>query len=718
MTDDTPQRGSLGVDLGTTNSLVAYLEQSGTPDILTNHVQETYTPSVVGLRAGQPRPGASMFVVGRQALNNANRDPRNTIRSIKRFMGLPFSDPKVTVAREHVAYEVLSAPGEEGKLVVRLGDDLLTPEEVSALILGQLRQDAEARLGPEGVGHVVITCPAYFNEPQRKATHEAGIRAGLRVKALLDEPTAAYLSESRDSQRERERVLVVDFGGGTLDISLIQRQGGRFNVMSYTGDNFLGGDDIDMAIAGYVRQHILEEGGEIPDDDARFDHVLKQNAEQAKKALCGGEGSTFITIPAFCRKPDGSFLDVDLEITQEIFGELIEPVLGRIAKVLDEYLSQENYVPEHFDEVLLVGGSSAVPHVQQLLREMFEGDGQTRVRLAQRPMAAVALGAALYAGMIKGVVCPSSSCKHENEVDAEDCTECGQRLHMAVFSTSSDSSGHLTGVSSKLPWSLGVRYQRSQSDADAYRVLLDKGATYPTQNSSQFRVPAKGGFKIEVYEGDDPQASKNRLICIVQVSENEVPKDVNEDDEVDVEFIYGRDRTLLVAVSYPTSRSNFNPRWQVSAPVETTAEDAVKELTALLPRCRQFLEEYGEFIEKGTRAKIEGDLNKAETAVMAGDAAEAERLQKAIHASMFTGAGVASTLFLAEKTIAEDDPRLGPTIKEGAARLRVLAKGQDSETEGARRSLEALIAEVFSQQRGPRGDPSSRGVDITEILRG
>jgi len=260
MTEQTPEQAPppLGIDLGTTNSLVAYLGPNGAPDILTNHVQEAFTPSVVGLRVGKARPGASKFVVGRQALNNANRDPRNTIRSIKRFMGLPSGDPKVMVAREHVAYEVLSAPGEEGRLGVRLGDDLLAPGEVWALVLGQLKQDAESRLGALNVGHVVITCPAYFNEPQRKATHEAGIRSGLRVKALLDEPTAAYLSESRDSHRERERVLVVDFGGGTLDISLIQRKDGRFNVMSYTGDNFLGGDDIDMAIAAHVRQHILE----------------------------------------------------------------------------------------------------------------------------------------------------------------------------------------------------------------------------------------------------------------------------------------------------------------------------------------------------------------------------------------------------------------------------------------------------------------------------
>jgi molecular chaperone DnaK len=552
---------------------------------------------------------------------------------------------------------------------------------------------------------VVITCPAYFNEPQRKATHEAGVRAGLKVKALLDEPTAAYLSESRASERERERVLVVDFGGGTLDISLIQRQDNRFNVMSYTGDNFLGGDDIDRVIAIRVRQHILEEGGEVPEDDVRLDHIIKQHAEGAKKALCSGGDSAFITIPGSCRKPDGSFLDLDLEITQEEFGGLIEPVLERVARTLEQYLSKENYAPEHFDEVLLVGGSSAVPHVQELLREIFEGDGHGRVRLAQRPMEAVALGAAIYAGMIKGVVCPS--CEHENDVEAEECGECGQRLHMGVFSFGSDAGGQSKRVSSKLPWSLGVRYQRSQSDSDAYRVLLEKGATYPTQNSEQFRVPDRGGFKIEIYEGDDPQASKNRMICMIQVRQNEIPSDVAEDDPVDVEFVYGRDRTLLVAVSYPTSRSNFNPRWQVSAPVETTAEDAVKELTALLPRCRQFLQDYGEFIEKGTRAKIEGDLSKAETAVMAGDAAEAERLQNAIHAAMVTGAGVGSTLFLAEMTIAGDDPRLGQAVKDGAGRLRDLARSQDPETESARRSLEALIAEVF--QRGKTGGDMPTG---------
>lgn len=689
----------VGIDLGTTNSLIASVGASGTPEILTNRGQEPITPSVVGLRPGKNRDDSRpQFLVGRQALNNAERDPKNTIRSIKRFMGLQFSDPRVEVARSHVSYEVQESPSEKGKLVVRLGQDLLTPEEVSALILRQLRSDAEARLANASFSHVVITVPAYFGDAERKATWNAGLRAGLRVKVLVDEPTAAYLYESRDSQRTRERILVFDFGGGTLDISLIQRKESNFQVVSYTGDNFLGGDDVDRLIVAHLKYLIREEGGELPDHDLRSNYILKQHAENAKRAICSGSGSAFVTIPGFCKTKDGELFDVDVEVTQEDFEAQLEQIIERISELLESYLAREGYSPEHFDEILMVGGSSAIPQVQELLRSIFERDGKTRVRLAKKPMEAVALGAAIYSKMIRGVVCPG--CKHENGIEAEKCEKCGADLSMGAFGFDGDGEKGGGSVQARLPWSLGVRYRRTQTDSDAFRVLLEKGSIYPTSNKSSFRIPRAEGFNIEVYEGEDLQAVNNRIVCVIRVTRDTIPPDVNEDDPIDVEFTYGRNRTLMISVTYPTSRSNYNPRWKVEAPKEMPAENKVKNLTSLLPQARRFLEDYRDFIDKGGRKKFEADLAAAESAVMQGDREECERLTENIMMAMFHGTGIASTLFLAERTKASDDPNLGQTIRTGALELREKVRNGDPDTEASRKKLEMLIMEVMSKLSG------------------
>jgi len=323
MSEPQKKACSVGIDLGTTNSLIAVVGADGSPQVLPNREQMMFTPSAVAARPSAPGKEGPKYLVGLLALNNARRDPRNTVRSIKRFMGLSYVDLRVQVSREHVSYKVREDTSEPGRLLVDLGGALLTPEEVCAEILRKLRTDAEARLPSGRVDYAVITCPAYFSEPQRAATRRAGQLAGLRVKALLDEPTAAALSESRGRTDARARLLVFDFGGGTLDFSLIQRSGNTFNVVSYGGDNFLGGDDIDRAIASHIRGHILDAGGEIGEENLRLEFELLSKAEEVKKALCGGADFYAAIIPGACRTRDGEWLDVDLEIAPEYFLRLI-----------------------------------------------------------------------------------------------------------------------------------------------------------------------------------------------------------------------------------------------------------------------------------------------------------------------------------------------------------------------------------------------------------
>ncbi len=682
---------AVGIDLGTTNSLVAALTAGGEPEILGNRDLERMTPSVVSLPPRRTGANLEELLVGRHALNNARRDARNTLRSVKRLMGLAAGDEQVAVVRAHVAYEVTEDPAQPGSVVVRLGERLMTPSEVSGLLLRRLKEDAETALGCP-VTHAVVTVPAYFNEPQRRATARAAAMAGLKLKALLDEPTAAALSEtSRGATGEARRMIVFDFGGGTLDVSLVQFTGRDYHVPAYTGDNFLGGDDIDRAISTLIRDWILEQGGEVSADDLRLDFQLRENAEQAKRVLCGGAPSAAIIIPSACRNRDGEVLDVDMVVTQDDFQLLLRPITDRIVKLMDDFLKKESIEPEQVSEVLMVGGSSTVPAVRAALEEIFERDGTRRVRLSRTPMEAVARGAAIYAGMITGLRC--MDCGTESGLDAETCSGCGASLQSAAFQFDSSRGGR--AVYSQLPRSLGIRYRKGE-DADEYQVILRKGTAYPTRKPhlESFKIPSRDRFVLEIYEGDEPRASQNRVISILVV--DQIPTDVSVGDPVNVEFSYDRNRTLLLSLSYPTSRGTLRPRWCLDQPAgPRRPDDPVRVLSNEVQRLRGFLESYRELMEPGSRKKLQEDLTCAEAAITSSDPRESERLADSIRASMFGGCGIASTLYLAEHTIACDDPDVGPAIAQTAAVLRQQARARDPEREVTRKRLEELVLHVF-----------------------
>lgn len=696
---DLPNEGfSVGIDLGTTNSLAARVVGKGAVEIVPNREGEALTPSVVSLPPKVAKAEPGKYLVGKQAVNNARRDPRNTIRSIKRFMGLAFSDPKVQVAKTHVTYEVLEDPGREGALVVRMGESLMTPEEVSAQVLHRIKRDCESRLGGP-VTHAVITVPAYFLEPQRKATRQAGIVAGLNVKAILDEPTAAAISEFEPESVDRARILVFDFGGGTLDFSLVQLSGGNLNVLSYGGDNFLGGDDIDRGVAELIREWIIRNDGVIKSDDYRLEILLKENAETAKKTLSSGADFALVVIPAACRKKDNSILDVEIEITQEEFGGVLAPLENRVRDLLRKYFEIESLRPEDFTHVLMVGGSSAIPAFQKLLRAVFEADGNKRVQLSRNPMEAIARGAAIYGSMIKGIKCV---CGEENPLDAKSCKKCGDTLQSGSYSFDTRAGGGT--VSSRLPRSLGIRY-RMGDDSDCYQPILRKGSTYPVPKPVEetFQLPSVERFAVHIFEGDESKASQNSQISMLQV--DQIPSDVKVGDPLKVGFSYTRDRTLYITVSYPTSRSNYLGRWRLDQPSAPPPDDPLQSLTELLPKVRSFLTEYRDFMEEGVRLKLKEDLENAQTAITTGNREEAERLRTVMMGAMFDGCGIASTLFLAEMTVASDDRELGATIKGAANKLREQCQRGDPARENTRKGLDELIHQALSKRvRGPQAD--------------
>lgn len=704
----------VGIDLGTTNSLVAVVESNGTAAVLESRARERLTPSVVGLPPKSDGSNPADILVGREAVNNERRNPTDTIRSIKRFMGLSAEDARVKAAAENVLYKVTRDPGGNSNVVVRLGARLLLPEEVSAFVLRQLKEDASAQLG-KPVIRAVITVPAYFLDHQREATRAAGLRAGLQVLALLDEPTAAALAESAlGDSAERARVLVFDFGGGTLDISLIQRSAGSFTVLGYGGDNFLGGDDIDRRLRFRILDWISARGGVVKDDDHILRAVLNATAEQAKRTLAAGTPRVAIEIPSRVKMEDGSYFEEsvreELFLTQDDFAEVLAPIEERIRSIIGQFLERETIRPDQIDEVLMVGGSSSIDRIQLLLRGLFEQDGKRRVRLARGPMEAVAKGAAIYASMLEGLRCP---CGQENDLAAKTCVSCGRDLEHAII----DSTDEGTEFTAPIPRTMGVAYRRGE-DSDLFQPILERGLLYPTDEShyEPFQVPSVDGFQILIYVGEESVASHNDLIGVLKV--NQIPADVQRGDPVHVYFSYTRDRTLFISLEFPTSKSNARPRWRLDPPdgTEQSPDDPIQILTSLQSQARVFLSEYGQFMDPGTRRAFEEHLRRSNDAILQHNREEATRLSTAIHASMLDGCGVASTLFLAEKTIASDDAELGPAIREGAVRIRKAYADGLPDVETMRQGLQHAAIRSLGKARGERGGRTGEKLDMSTAI--
>ena len=377
----------IGIDLGTTNSVAAVM-MGGEPVVIPSAEGERLVPSVVAVNKNGER------LVGRVARNQAIINPENTIFSIKRFMGRRYDDPEVQRAKGRIPYKITKAPN--GDLRVVLGDKEYTPPEISAMILAKIKHDAEAFLN-EPVTQAVITVPAYFNDAQRNATKDAGKIAGLEVLRIINEPTASALAYGLD-KRKNETIAVYDLGGGTFDVSVLEVGDGLFQVKSTSGDTFLGGDDFDQRVMDYLADEFKKANNIDLRQDRQALQRLKEAAEKAKIELSTTMQAE-INLPYITADAAGP-KHLVTTLTRAKLEQLTDDLVERSMKPVGQALSDANFRSTDINEVVLVGGMTRMPAVQEAVRKQFSKDPHKGVN----PDEVVAIGAAIQAGVLGGEV--------------------------------------------------------------------------------------------------------------------------------------------------------------------------------------------------------------------------------------------------------------------------------------------------------------------------
>ena len=375
----------IGIDLGTTNSVVAVIE-GGEPTVVTNPEGSRVTPSVIAFTKDEER------LVGQVAKRQAVTNPENTVYSIKRFMGRKESE--VSEEKSMVPYKIIKA--DNGDACVEVSGEQFPPPKISAMVLQKLRSAAEEYLG-EKISQAVITVPAYFNDAQRQATKDAGTIAGLEVMRLVNEPTAAALAYGLDKQDE-QTIAVFDFGGGTFDISILEVGGGVVEVKATNGDTHLGGDDLDHRIMKWIVEEFNKDQGIDLSQDKMVQQRLKEASEKAKMELSTTQ-ETDINLP-FITADSAGPKHLNMKLNRAKFEQLVEDVLQKLRVPCEKALKDAGLKPQDVDEVVLVGGSTRIPRVQQIVKELFEKDPHKGVN----PDEVVAVGAAIQAGVLGGDV--------------------------------------------------------------------------------------------------------------------------------------------------------------------------------------------------------------------------------------------------------------------------------------------------------------------------
>jgi molecular chaperone DnaK len=377
----------IGIDLGTTNSVVAVME-GGDPVVITTAEGSRLCPSVVAFNKNNER------LVGQTAKRQAVINPENTIYSIKRFMGRRYDE--VEQERKMVSYKVVAGPAEDARVYIPQNNREYTPQEISAMILAKLKADAEAYLG-ETVTQAVITVPAYFNDSQRQATKDAGKIAGLEVLRIINEPTASALAYGLD-KKKNEKILVFDLGGGTFDVSILEVGDGVFEVKSTSGDTHLGGDDWDQRIVNWAAEEFKKDTGIDLMKDRQALQRLREAAEKAKVEL-STMLETEINLPYITADANGP-KHMQLKLTRARFEQMTKDLLERCRGPFEAALRDAGLTPSQIDEVVLVGGATRMPMVQELVRQLIGKEPNKGVN----PDEVVAVGAAIQAGVLSGQV--------------------------------------------------------------------------------------------------------------------------------------------------------------------------------------------------------------------------------------------------------------------------------------------------------------------------
>ncbi len=586
----------IGIDLGTTNSAMAVLE-GGEPTIIVNAEGDRTTPSVVGFRKDGER------VVGKAAKNQAVTNPENTVASIKRFIGRNYDE--TDSERKTVAYKVVK--GKDGRNMVDIDGHEYTPEEISAMVLQKLKADAEKYLG-ETVSEAVITVPAYFNDAQRQATKDAGKIAGLDVKRIINEPTAAALAYGLDKKAQDEKILVFDLGGGTFDVSILELGDGVFEVLSTAGDNHLGGDDWDQRVIDWLADKFKADQGVDLRADKMALQRLKEAAEKAKMELSNTQQAN-INLP-FITAVDGNPVHLDYTLSRAEFEKITSDLLDRCKTPVDKAMKDAGLSSGDIDEVILVGGSTRMPAVQAEVKKLTGKDPNMGVN----PDEVVAVGAAIQGGVLGG-----------------------------------DVEGIL--LLDVTPLSLGVETMGS-----VMTKMIERNTTIPTRKTEVYSTAADGQTSVEIHvlQGEREMARDNKTLGRFQltgipsaprgVPQIEVTFDIDANGIVNVSAKdLGTGKEQKITISGSTALSDEEVERMVADAKEHESEDAERKAAiearnqadSLVYATEKSLSDLGDKVPADTKSDVEAkaaalkDVLGNEDAPVDDIKAKTEELQQA-----------------------------------------------------------------------------------------